>query len=396
MSKHALLSASSAKRWLSCSPSARLCENYPDKSSSYAAEGTDAHTLGEYKLRIALGLADENGKLPQDPKENLSYYNEEMEACADGYAEYVCGVVEAAKQKSSDVIVLIEQRLDFSRYVPDGFGTGDCVVIADGTLHIIDYKHGQGVLVEAVDNPQMKLYALGALETYDFLYDIDTVSMTIFQPRRDNVSTHTVSKGSLTAWAQEVLVPTAQRAWKGEGEFVCGEWCGFCKAKAECRARAEANLELVRYDFCKPALLEDNEISEILGKLNELKAWATAVEEFAFNEALKGKKWSGYKLVEGRSNREYTDTKAVTDRLLKAGYRDIYKPAEILGLTAMTKAIGGKAKFGELLEGTVKDAKGNPTYEPLIHKPHGKPTLVPESDKRQEITVNSAADDFAE
>ena len=236
MGNHALLSASSSHRWLNCPPSARLCEKYEDKSSGYAAEGTDAHSLCEYKLRCALG---EDMSEVADVREHLSYYNEEMEECANGYASYILELFETAKQACSDPTVLIEQRLDFSRYVESGFGTGDCVVIADGTIHIVDYKHGQGVLVEAEDNPQMKLYALGALEIFDGIYDIDTVSMTIYQPRRENISTHTVSVESLYRWAKEILKPTAALAYAGDGEFGCGEWCRFCKAKHECRAISE-------------------------------------------------------------------------------------------------------------------------------------------------------------
>lgn len=203
MGNHALLSASSAERWMNCPPSARICERYGDKVSNYAAEGTDAHSLCEYKLKTALGMP------AKDPKADLAYYNEEMEECANGYVSYILELVETAKQNCSDPVVLIEQRLDFSKYVEGGFGTGDCVVIADGTLHVIDMKFGAGVLVKATDNSQLKSYGLGALEIFDGIYDIDSVSMTIYQPRRDNLSTHTVLKESLYQWAEEVLKPAA-------------------------------------------------------------------------------------------------------------------------------------------------------------------------------------------
>ena len=240
---HAVLSASSSERWLHCPPSARLCESYEDKGSDYAAEGTDAHELCEYKLRKALGME------AQDPTENLTWFNEEMADCANGYAAYVLEQVEAAKQTCADPVVLIEQRVDFSRWVESGYGTADCIIIADGTLQIIDYKHGLGVLVSAEENPQMQCYALGALELFDDIYDIDSVRMTIYQPRRDNVSTYEISKDELYRWADEVLKPTADLAFAGDGNFLCGEWCGFCKAKHDCRARADANMELARYDF---------------------------------------------------------------------------------------------------------------------------------------------------
>ena len=374
MGKHALLSASSSHRWLNCPPSARLCETYEDKGSGYAAEGTDAHTLGEYKLKRALG------NKAKDPTENLTYFNEEMDECANGYAAYILELVETAKQTCPDPQVLIEQRLDFSKYVEGGFGTGDCVVIADGTLHIVDYKHGQGVLVEAEDNPQMKLYALGALEIFDGIYDIDTVSMTIYQPRRENVSTHTVFKESLYQWAEEVLKPAAELAYAGEGKYQCGEWCQFCKAKHECRARAERNMELARYDFNLPPKLEDDEIESILARVDDLVAWASDIKEYALQAALGGKQWSGWKLVEGRSNRKYTDERAVAETVSASGY-DPFE-LKVMGITAMEKTLG-KAKFNELLGG-------------LVVKPQGKPVLVPASDKRQPITIMSAQDDFKE
>ncbi|NCC65734.1 MAG: DUF2800 domain-containing protein, partial [Spirochaetia bacterium] len=365
MGKHALLSASSSHRWLSCPPSARLSESYEDKGSNYAAEGTDAHTLCEYKLKVALGIS------AKDPTNSLSYYNEEMEDCSNGYASYILELVEAAKEKCADPVVLIEQRLDFSRYVEGGFGTGDCVVIADGTIHVIDYKHGAGVLVEAKDNPQMKLYALGALEIFDGIYDIDTVSMTIYQPRRDNLSTHTVFKESLYQWANEILKPTAEIAFAGEGNFKCGEWCQFCKAKYECRTRAECNLELAKYDFKMPPLLEDDEIEDILTKIDGLVSWASDIKDYALQAAVSGKQWNGWKLVEGRSNRRYTDETAVADTVSASGL-DPYE-RKLLGITAMTTLLG-KKRFEEVLGG-------------YIEKPQGKPTLVPKSDKRPAINT---------
>ncbi len=372
MGKHALLSASSSKRWLNCPPSARLCEDYTDTGSSYAQEGTDAHTLGEYKLKTALGIK------AKDPTANLDFYSEEMEECADAYAAYIMELVEASRRTCSDPQVLIEQRLDFSQYVEGGFGTGDAVVIADGTLHIVDYKHGQGVLVEAEENPQMKLYALGALEIFDGIYDIDTVSMTIFQPRRDNISTYTVFKESLYQWAEEVLKPTAELAYSGDGEFKCGDWCQFCKAKAQCRTRAEANMELARYDFEAPSLLDDSEIAEILVQLDGFISWASDVKEYALQGAIAGKTFDGFKLVEGRSNRRYTNTDTVAETVEGAGF-DPYERS-VLGITAMEKLLG-KKRFSELLG-------------EFIEKPAGKPTLVPVADKRPPI--NSAKQDFME
>lgn len=369
---HALLSASSSERWLRCPPSARLCESYEDKGSNYAAEGTDAHELCEYKLRQALGME------AKDPTENLTWFNEEMADCASGYAAYILEQVEAAKQTCSDPVVLIEQRVDFSRWVESGFGTADCIIIADGTMQICDYKHGLGVLVSAEKNPQMQCYGLGALELFDGIYDIDTVHMTIYQPRRDNISTYELSKDELYRWADEVLKPTADLAFAGDGNFLCGEWCGFCKAKHDCRARADANMELARYDFKLPPLLKDEEVEEILAHVDDLVSWATDIKEYALQQAISGKEWNGWKLVEGRSNRKYTNETAVADAVSKSGY-DPYDH-KVLGVTAMQKLLG-KSRFDELLA----------TY---IEKPQGKPTLVPESDKRP--VMNTAKNDFME
>ena len=370
--KHSLLSASSADRWLHCPPSARLCESYEDKGSDYAAEGTDAHSLCEYKLKSALGIEAE------DPTEGLSWFNQEMEDCASGYADFVMEQVEAAKETCSDPVVLIEQRVDFSRWVEQGFGTADCIIIADGTLQIVDFKYGLGVLVSAEENPQMMWYGLGALEIFDCLYEIDTVRMTIYQPRRDNLSTYELSKDKLLRWADETLKPAADLAFAGDGNFLCGEWCGFCKAKNSCRARAAANLELAKYDFKLPPLLTNEDVEDILGKVDDLMSWASDIKEYALQQAISGKVWSGFKLVESRSNRKYVNDAAVAEAVSKAGF-DPYEQ-KLLGITAMQKLLG-KARFEEVLAG-------------LIEKQQGKPTLVPESDKRP--AMNNAKSDFSE
>lgn len=369
---HATLSASSSERWLNCPPSARLCENYEDRGSDYAAEGTDAHTLCEFRLKQALGM------LAEDPIGNLSWYNTEMEECAQGYAAYVVELLETAKQTCSNPVVMIEQRVDFSRWVQDGFGTADCIVIADGVMSICDYKHGKGVEVSAVGNPQMRLYALGALEIFDGIYDIDQVCMTIFQPRKGNVSTDVIDKEALLEWANGDLAEKAKLAYEGRGDFHCGEWCRFCKAKAECRERAAANLELARYEFEAPVLLENHEIADILGKIDALTAWANDVKEYALQQAINGKEWPGWKLVEGRSNRKYTSEAVVAATVERAGF-DPYEK-KILGVTAMQKLLG-KSRFEELLA-------------PYIEKPQGKPTFVPDSDKRP--AMNTAKNDFME
>ena len=370
--KHAVLSASSSYRWLACPPSALLCAKEKDVSSEFAVQGTDAHSLCEYKVKKSLGQKSE------DPTENLTYFNQEMADCSDMYAHYVMEQVQKAKEKCKDPIVLVEQRLDFSKWVPEGFGTGDCVIVADETLTVIDFKYGVGILVEAENNPQLMCYALGALTLFDGIYDITEVSMTIFQPRRDNISTYTISKEELLKWADEMLSPAAQLAAKGEGEFKAGSHCQFCKVKATCRKRAEYNLELARYDFEMPANLEDEEIEVILSKADELASWVGDIKEYALQQAVSGKEWTGWKLVEGRSNRRYVNETAAADKVQSAGY-DPYEH-KVLGITAMTKLLG-KTKFEELLGS-------------LIEKPQGKPTLVPVSDKRP--AMNTAANDFKE
>lgn len=371
-SEHAVLSASSANRWLHCPPSVRLSEGYMDKASVFAMEGTSAHELCEYKLRSALGMEAEN------PIENLDFYNTEMEECAEGYATYILELVEKAKEICSDPVVMVEQRVDFSRYVPEGFGTADCIIIADETLNIVDYKHGKGVEVSAENNPQMKLYALGALELFDCLYDISKVQMTIFQPRLSNVSVFVMDKADLLNWANDELTAKAELAFEGKGELCCGEWCKFCKAKSNCKERARVNMEMAQYEFRKSSLLTDEEVVDILSKVDELTSWASDVKNFALEQAVRGKQWPGWKVVEGRSNRKYTDEGAVAHVVKNAGYNPYDE--KIIGITNMTKMLG-KEKFNELL--------GD-----FVERPQGKPTLVTEDDKRPEM--NTAKEDFKE
>lgn len=368
---HALLSASASKRWMACPPSARLTEAMEDSTSDFALEGTDAHALCEHKLNVALFDSKE-------PLEELKYYSEEMEECAEGYKAFVLESYEEIKKVCKDPLILVEQRLDFSNYVPDGFGTGDSVIVGEGIIHVIDYKHGMGVLVSSEHNPQMMLYALGALNLFDDLYNIKKVLMTIYQPRLSNVSTFEMSKDDLLKWANEELVPKANMAFKGEGSFSCGEWCRFCKAKTTCRERANFNMALAAYDFKEPPFLEDYEIAEILSKVDGLVNWANEVKDYCLQEALKGKKWDGWKLVEGRSNRKYSDEEAVVNTLTTAGL-DPYEK-KLLSITELTKKIG-KNKFAELVE-------------KYVVKPQGKATLVPSTDKRAELIISSAQEDF--
>lgn len=371
MKKHAVLSASSSHKWIMCPPSARLEAEQTDLSTEYAAEGTDAHTLCEYKLKKLLG------EEADDPTEKLNYYNAEMEECAEGYALFVAEELEKVKETCADPVVLIEQKLDFSRWVPEGFGTGDCVICADGRLTVIDFKYGAGVQVEAAYNPQMMCYALGAMGLFNALYDIDTVKLCIYQPRKDNLSIFEMTPEELLDWAKLTLAPAAELAFEGKGELYAGEHCKFCKVKAQCRARAELNLELAKHEFKEPYLLEDNEIAEILKKVDELVSWGSAVKDYALEQAKAGKKFEGWKLVSGRSNRKYKDEAKVAKAVGAAGYSPYAEP-KVLTITEMTKMLG-KKKFEEILG-------------ELIIKPQGKPVLVPEDDKRPEL--NNIKDDF--
>ena len=368
--KHAKLSASSAHRWMNCNPSANLEREFADRTSEAAAEGSAAHALCEHKLRKALKM--------RSTRPVSKYDTDEMEMYTDSYVEFVLEQIDVAKQHCADPFVLIEQRLDFSCYVPDGFGTGDCLIVADKLLHIIDFKYGLGVLVNAEENPQMMLYALGALQLFDALYDIDTISMSIFQPRRENVSTWTITVAELEEWAEKTLRPKAELAFKGEGEFNPGPWCTFCKAAVKCRARAEEKLALARYEFAKPPLLTDEEIEDILSRLDDLTKWANEIAAYAQDAAIHhGKQWNGFKLVEGRSIRKYSDESAVVAAATAAGYRDIFKKS-LIPITEMEKLMGKKT-FTEVLGG-------------LVIKPQGKPTLVPASDKRPAIHTGANLD----
>ncbi len=377
MAKHAYLSASASERWLKCPPSAKLCAQEEDRGSPYAQQGTDAHELCQHLVETALGRPSKN------PTEDLTYYDAEMQESAEGYRDFVMEQVEAAKKLCKDPLVCVEQTLDFSKWVEHGFGTGDCVIVADDLLHIIDFKFGLGVLVTAsgedgTGNSQLKCYALGALDTFGDLYDIKRIRLSIYQPRRENVDTFELTKEELLKWADEVLAPTAKLAYEGEGEFAVGDHCQFCKAKATCRKRAEYSMELAKYEFADAPTLDEDEIAAILPQIDTLISWAEDVKEYALKQALAGVRYPGWKLVEGRSNRKYTNETAVAEVVSKAGY-DPYEK-KLLGITAMQKQLG-KKKFEQLLAG-------------LIIKPQGKPVLAPNSDTRPEF--NTAANDFME
>lgn len=370
---HAVLSPSSAERWLHCTRSARLEQEFTDQPTFASAEGTAAHALAEHKLRKALRM--------RSRRPVSEFDSDEMEELTDAYRDYVLEQLEVERQTCPDAQIFIETKLDLTAYVPGSFGTSDCIIVSDNQLHVIDLKYGQGIVVQAKENPQMKLYALGALDIYDGLYDFKTVSMTIFQPRRENVSTWTESVEALRKWADEELKPKAELANNGEGDFCSGDWCVFCKAAVRCRERAKAKLELAKQEFSLPPLISDEEIEEILPKLPDLTKWANDLMSYATDAALNhGKHWKGFKVVAGRSNRKYKDEDAVIKAAKNAGYTDIFKTS-LITLTEMEKLMG-KKKFNEVLGG-------------LIVKPAGKPALVPESDRRPAITGNDAKSEFS-
>ena len=371
MTAHAVLGASKASRWLKCPPSARLEEQFPEKPSPYAEEGTQAHEMAEAMLRRYI-----NG-------EGRSYVEaSEMAEAIQAYVDLAIEMINEAKARSADAVILLENdektergNVDFSQWVPDGFGTGDLIIISDRVLSITDLKYGKGVPVSAIGNPQMRLYGLGAYGNYGWLYDVETVRMTIVQPRLDSVSTEEMTVEDLLAWGESIK-PVAAQAFAGEGEFQPGDHCRFCRAKVKCRARADQNLALVKYEFQDPKLLDDTDIAEILAQADRLQTWAKDVADYALTAALDGKQWPGWKLVEGRRVRKYTDADKVAETLLANGYPDalLYERG-LLGITAMEKVVG-KKQFGQLLAN-------------LIETPPGKPALVPESDKRQPLDRNA-------
>lgn len=382
---HAILSPSAAHRWMNCTRSARLEQDFPDTKSEAAAEGTLAHSLGELLIQQKLGwIAPGVIKAELDEIEKNSLYNHAMLEHCEAYAVFVLEKFAEAQTHTPDAAIFLEHHLNLTEYVTEGFGTGDAGIIADSVLDCIDLKYGKGVLVSAEHNEQMMLYALGWLRDFDFMYDIKTIRMTIFQPRIDNYSSWEISVEDLKQWAKNVLVPKAALAFEGKGDFVPGSHCQFCKVKATCKAFANYNLGLAKHDFRNPDLLDDDDIADILNKADVFENWLKAVQEYAFNEALSnGKKWPGWKLVEGRSNRQYSDSDAVERSLLKSGY-DLSDISErkILGITAMEKLLG-KQKFAALLND-------------LIIKPPGKPTLAPYTDKRTEYnSLEKAKQDFS-
>lgn len=382
---HAVLSPSGAERWLNCTPSARLEQQFPDRAGVAAEEGTLAHALGELLIKFKLDRIKKYVFETELAKIRAHIlYDHAMEEHADNFALYVLEVFADAQSKTKDSLLFTEQKLDLTTYIPEGFGTSDVVIIADGTMTVIDLKYGKGVPVSAINNRQMGLYGLGALAIFWSIYDIKLVSMTIYQPRLDSISTWTIHENELVEWGINDLRPRALLAFEGKGDYVPGKHCQFCKARAVCRAFADFNLVIAKHDFKLPDLLRDEEVSDIMDRAKLFQNWLTSVEDYALDMAVNhNKQWPGYKVVEGRSNRKYSDELVVMTTLKDKGFDlDKVAPREVLGITAMEKEVGKKV-FGEILT-------------PLVIKPAGKPTLAPLSDKRAPLnSLQSAQTDFS-
>jgi hypothetical protein len=380
---HAKLSASGSEKWMTCTPSAKMEEPFPDESSSFAAEGTFAHAVFEQELNHFLGRPTED----LDPADVEQY---DSPALRDHVMDAVRAVIERIKEaytQCEDPKILVEQRLDFSPWVPEGFGTGDVVIVTDKWIEVMDLKYGKGIVVEAEDNSQFRLYALGAYNEFNHLYDIKRVRMTVLQPRLNNYGSQEITLQELLDWGNKEVKPKAKLAWAGEGEMVAGDHCTkcFCRARYQCPQRAKQAYELANQDFAlvEPELLTIEQIAAVLPKADQLIDWLNDVKAYALKQAEKGETVPGYKLVEGRSTRRYSKEEDVVSRLLAAGVDEalIYEKS-LLGITAMEKLLG-KKKFASLLE-------------EVIVKPAGKPTLVPEKDKRPVLTAAASANaDFS-
>lgn len=374
MAAHARFSPSSGKRYLSCPPSLRLEEQFEDEQSPYAAEGTAGHAMAEYLI---------NKHLKKRVKRPVSdYYSDELMEAVEDYTTYGIEVIEKAKQDCDSPFVAVELRVSLDHRVEGCFGTADLVVVDSRKVHIIDLKLGKGVMVDAEQNVQLMIYGLGVLDMLECLYDIETVELTIVQPRLEHLSTWEISAEELKKWGAEVFEPGANMALAGEGTYSAGDHCRFCKARFNCRERANEYLKLAQMEFAEPPLLSDEEVAEVLAKADALKKWAEEIYTYAQNEAIVNhKEWPGYKLVLGRSNRKYTDEEDVAKAATDAGYTDIYK-STLIGITEMERLMG-KKKFNEILGA-------------YVYKPDGKVTLVPDSDKREAINLSTAEADFKE
>lgn len=371
---HAKLSASGSHRWINCPGSVALESNFPESTSVYAEQGTIAHLLAETKLRTKYDdLFTDNEKAENIKRiKSSGFLDDEMEEVIPNYVANICEIYETEKTMNNDAAILFEQRLDFSAYVPDGFGTGDVLMLSGDTLTVIDLKYGKGVKVEAENNPQLRLYALGALDCYGMIYDIKQVKTIVFQPRLDHISQETLPVEDLITWGEEVIKPAAALALSEDAPLASGDHCKFCKARNTCRKRAEEALEIARFNLTDSKLLTNDEIAEALRIIEKYEKWIKDIKEYALAQALSGEHFPGWKVVEGRANRTYADEIKAIETLKEAGFDEsVTTTRKILTITEMEKLVG-KKKFSDILGC-------------LVVKPDGKPALVDESDKRPAI-----------
>ena len=386
---HALLSASGASRWLNCTPSARLEDEHGEKKGSvYAQEGTLAHELAELYIKrdtlLVISEQDFNQRLEEIMANEL--FNEEMLDVVPTYTDYCAAQLTEAKTVNPLAVMEIEQKLDLTDFVPESFGTADCVIINDNLMEVIDLKYGKGVPVYAEWNKQLMLYGLGALQKYDTMYDISEVRLTIVQPRINNISSWQISVEELRKWAEEELKPKAELAFEGKGELNAGDWCRFCAVRNQCRKLYEQQLEIAKYEFAEPPLLTDDEIADIIRRAPKLIEWANSITEYAQSKAItEDKQWPGFKLVEGVSRRKWVDedkaSSAIFARCPELTEDDIFS-MKLKPITSIEKVVG-KNRFSELLSD-------------VVIKPQGKPTLVPLEDKRPAMGYGQAKIDFKE
>lgn len=387
---HALLSASGAHRWVNCTPSARLEEEYGEKkTSTYAAEGTLAHELAELMLRqdVLEDITTKEFKQSFEAIANNDLFSAEMLDVLPIYTDYCRDQFIEAKASNPHAVIVLETKLDLTEFVPESFGTADCTIINDDIIEVIDLKYGKGVPVYADWNKQLMLYALGALRKYDTMYDIETVRMTIIQPRINNISSFVISVKDLLAWANEELRPAAEAAFNGTGELNAGEWCRFCAVKNQCRKLYEKQMELAKYEFAKAEMLTDEEIAEIILKVPSLIEWLNSIVEWAKKQAINNNKiWPGLKLVAGTSRRKWIADETKVAQTIFARFPELSEDevfeTKLTTITNMQKVVGKKA-FDAMLSD-------------LVIKPAGTPVLVGEDDKRPALGDQQAKIDFAD
>ncbi|MFA1015286.1 DUF2800 domain-containing protein [Dubosiella newyorkensis] len=365
-SQHAFLSASSSSKWLNCPVSAKLESTFPNTDTIYTQEGTLAHSICEEKLK----------KWKSKGRKKIECSDKEMDEATTDYKDYVVSIYNSHNNPE----LLIEERLDYSRWVPSGFGTGDALIVSDAGLDVIDFKYGKGVPVDPEENSQLMLYAAGAIDLLGSFYDFERVTLHIFQPRIQNVASWETTKTAILDWLETIVVPAAQKAMTGEGEACAGAHCRFCKARSTCKARAAQMEEIAAYR--RRHLLSQKEISLLLNELDPIQAWAKELQDEALRQALEGAEFEGWKVVEGTSRRTISDKESLVQKLLAEGYEEnkLYKPKELLGIGGLEKMCG-KKRFAELAE----------VY---IDKPRGKPVLVPITDKRP--VYSDAVEDFSD